>query len=298
MFFGHGMPFMPFPGMAMPATGQAFRGAGENENTPASASSKSKEVSLPETCVIGEAGSLRAEIVVYVRWRPGGEAKGERHLGPVRRTRPEALKDCIELRKVAEKGGIDPTLSKLKQRSEELEDTTWTHLQLGGKQLEGAESHPRAASGVAPKATSAPKPAPGGGSHWSANVVEVADLEVAVAGAGEDREAWAAKAKIALQQLFKRFGPVLSVKMTDESGSEVSGSVRFAGAKSADAAMQAAMKSGGVLSMAGVDIRVRQPGSSDKARAKFPAPRAARLAGPSKKKQRPNERFKKTGDAG
>lgn len=51
-------------------------------------------------------------------------------LGPARKNRPEALKDCLELRKVAVKCTDDLKLLQLKKRKMELEDTTWT-MKLG-----------------------------------------------------------------------------------------------------------------------------------------------------------------------
>ena len=51
-------------------------------------------------------------------------------LGPARKNRPEALKDCLELRKVAAKCTDDLKLLQLKKRKLELEDTTWT-MKLG-----------------------------------------------------------------------------------------------------------------------------------------------------------------------
>ena len=51
-------------------------------------------------------------------------------LGPARKNRPEALKDCLELRKVAAKCTDDLKLLQLKKRKVELEDTTWT-VKLG-----------------------------------------------------------------------------------------------------------------------------------------------------------------------
>jgi len=51
-------------------------------------------------------------------------------LGPARKNRPEALKDCLELRKIAAKCTDDLKLLQLKKRKVELEDTTWT-VKLG-----------------------------------------------------------------------------------------------------------------------------------------------------------------------
>ena len=51
-------------------------------------------------------------------------------LGPARKNRPEALKDCLELRKVAAKCTDDLKLLQLKRKKAELEDTTWT-VKLG-----------------------------------------------------------------------------------------------------------------------------------------------------------------------
>ncbi|CAE7490826.1 unnamed protein product [Symbiodinium natans] len=63
-------------------------------------------------------------------------------VGPARRNRQEALKDCLELRKVAAKCTDDPKLLQVKTRKEELEDITWTVKDLGGRLLDGAEGPP------------------------------------------------------------------------------------------------------------------------------------------------------------
>lgn len=223
---------------------------------------KPKEATGPETCVIPEAGGFRAEIGVYVKWTSTGDATRERAHGPLRRTKREALKDCIELRAMALKSGADPMLAKLRQRSEELEDVTWTEVHLGGRQLDGAESHPRevAALKAAPAAPSRPKKTSEGPSLCC---LEVADLAAAVARQG--LVAWESKVKVALQQLFKKFGPVLEVKLLD--GDDPVAMVRFAAARAADSAMAAAKT--GVLQLGEAEVRVRQPASEDRQRRDF-----------------------------
>lgn len=259
----------------------------------------------PETCVVGEAGSFKAEIVVYVRWRAGGETSAETVYGPARRTKREAQKDCIELRTAASKCS-DPTLSKLRKRAEDLEDITWTEVHLGGRQLDGAESHPRATEASAgkketAKASAGKKTADGSGPTPS--MVEVADVRQAIPGSDSDLETWAAKAKVALQQLFKRYGPVLDVRILQPStDSEAEASVRFASVKAADAAVASAWKHGGFLTIGDAEIRVRQPVAEEKRKRKFPAPKQEEAQGedegPKKKKLRPHERFAQGGGGG
>jgi len=91
----------------------------------------------PETSVVLDEGRPRCELVVYVL--KDGRVKDVRLRGPLRESRREALKDCVELRKAAEKGGGDPTLHKVREKRQDLETTTWTEKDLGGRQLDGAE---------------------------------------------------------------------------------------------------------------------------------------------------------------
>lgn len=122
-------------------------------------------------------------------------------------------------------------------------------------------------------------------------VIEVADLPDVVPGE-PGTEAWAMKAKVALQQFFKQFGPVLDVRVPTSVAK-----VRFGTAKTADAVMKAAPR--GFLFIGEGEVRVRQPGSSLPVLQKFPPPRRsnptlaeAKPATISKKrKERPNERF-------
>lgn len=122
-------------------------------------------------------------------------------------------------------------------------------------------------------------------------IVECADSDVRELAATND---WESKAKVALQQAFKKFGPVLEVRVgfKSDDGEKVA-SVRFASAKAVDLAMSKAQR--GWLPVADKHVRVRQPAVEAKAEWRsFVAPRRAAPAldsAPNKKKLRPNERF-------
>lgn len=249
---------------------------------------------------IAEGGSHFAQVTVFLDI--GGEVKIR---GPARRNRQEALKDCLELRKLAAKSTGDPSQFSLRQRVKELKETVWTVKDLGGRMLDGAEgpplgfAAPRSSSPEAPK-----KPAEsdrlGAEKRFKGIVkgkvvqsgeciVEVADVSKAVSGD---------KAEMALRRCFSQFGPVLEVRLdagADESGRAVA-SVRFASAKAAETALAKARQ--GFLPLLQGDshslVRLRQLAATEAVWRKFPQPRAAapELEGaPSKKKLRPNERF-------
>lgn len=113
----------------------------------------------PETNVVLDDNYYRAELVVYVT-RAGG-VKDLRLKGPMRSTRREALKDCIELRSAAVKGGPDPSLFLVRERRRELEDTTWTEKDMSPRDLENAEGSARPTTSFrreVPKAQSIPAP--------------------------------------------------------------------------------------------------------------------------------------------
>eukprot|EP00929_Paragymnodinium_shiwhaense_P099689 TRINITY_DN6147_c0_g1_i1.p1 TRINITY_DN6147_c0_g1~~TRINITY_DN6147_c0_g1_i1.p1 ORF type:complete len:429 (+),score=123.69 TRINITY_DN6147_c0_g1_i1:146-1432(+) len=285
------------------------------------------------TRVVVERNQHLAEVTVFIR---GGLETPLR--GPPRRNRQEALKDCIELRKVAVKCTDDPSLFKLRQRKKELDETTWTMKDLGGRQLDGAEGAPpgfsiprtsqvllngRPVSAVtsvgggaggaaaaeaaaamlnrtaamhrqsmADKKAAEPAKFKGivkGTQASSESIVEVAGVEEAMPGAS------ASKLKVALQQLFKKYGHVAEVRTDGEIDGQAIASVRFSNAKAAEAAMVAAAQ--GYLPFAESELRVRQPGAKEHHLGavwrKFPpARRAPATSGqPSKKKLRPNERF-------
>lgn len=270
------------------------------------------------TKVIAERGQHFAEVAVFLV--SGG--LGAKLRGPGRRDRREALKDCLELRKVAVKCTGDPTLFKLRQRKKELDSTTWTVKDLGGRLLDGAEgpppgyATPRATheddTGVAtgacrdaelhrsskaaarePASTSSKSKglARGGAAARMGAVIEVADVEIAM---GDARIAgdWTSRAKVALQKLFKRFGAVVEVRVSDGDHGDVAASVRFASASAADRAMCGAPQ--GYLCLdGGGEIRMRHPGSKEDVWRRFPPPRCrpAPDAQPRKKKLRPNERY-------
>lgn len=135
--------------------------------------------------------------------------------------------------------------------------------------------------------------------------VEVTDLNDALAGIRKDSSgvAWEIAAKGALQQLFKKAGPVLEVRLGPGSSQDdaVEGSVRFPNGKAAEAAMLTAPQ--GFLPLNGREVRVRQPGSSKTIWRKFPPPRKGDHVDPDskrrklkeEKKARPNERFQPKG---
>lgn len=103
----------------------------------------------PETSVVPDGGRLRCELVVYIC--KGGLVKDIRLRGPARASHREALKDCIELRNAAVKNNNDPSLKKVRDKRQELEDITWTEKDLGGRQLESAEGPARATGAAQPK---------------------------------------------------------------------------------------------------------------------------------------------------
>eukprot|EP00913_Durusdinium_trenchii_P028256 g26486.t2 len=234
-------------------------------------------------------------------------------LGPARRNRPEALKDCLELRKVAMKCTDDSKLLILKKRKKELEDVTWTVKDLGGRLLDGAEGPPPgfkppswmpqadAVSStplgyVSPGKYRAPvkptaKEEESVYSFKTRKLVECAEADVKELVSSGD---WESKAKVALQQAFKKFGPVLEIRVDFKSddGEKVA-SVRFASAKAVELAMSKALR--GWLPVGDKHVRVRQPAVEAKAEWRtFVAPRRAAPAlesAPNKKRLRPNERF-------
>eukprot|EP00927_Polykrikos_kofoidii_P066727 TRINITY_DN62289_c0_g1_i1.p1 TRINITY_DN62289_c0_g1~~TRINITY_DN62289_c0_g1_i1.p1 ORF type:complete len:412 (+),score=62.43 TRINITY_DN62289_c0_g1_i1:153-1388(+) len=260
------------------------------------------------TRAVTEGGKHLAEVIVFLH---GGEETRLR--GPMRRNRQEALKDCLELRKVAVQVAGDPSLFALRQRKKKLEDTVWTVKDLGGRQLENAEGPPPgfvAPRSLSPPPTSTPSSNVRNGfdAGRSANantkyrgivrgntasqdsIVEVTDVQDVVLG---DSGSWESRAKVALQQAFKRFGPVLDVRVDMEGDvNERIAFIRFASSKAAETAM--AKSSQGFLAVGDGRVRVRHPSASESVWRRFPPkPRdsPALEEAPSKKKLRPNERF-------
>lgn len=135
------------------------------------------------------------------------------------------------------------------------------------------------------------------GTSGSDCVVEVTDLKGLVPGDPESNE-WSGKVKIKLHQFFKKFGPVMEVRIPT-----VVAQVRFASAKSASAVMRAAPR--GYVTLGEGEVRVRLPGASEAVWRKFPQlhsrasglgatePAKAGMPPPmaKKRKLRPNERF-------
>lgn len=263
------------------------------------------------TRVVLEQNQHAAEVTVYL---DNGQVTKLR--GPPRRGRPEALKDCLELRKVAVKCTDDPSLRQVRLCKKELEGTTWTVKDLGGRQLDGAEGAPPGY--VVPQLESeslgrgeggtAARPAGLGGANRTfrgivkggaaspESLVEVADVRDAVLGtSGAGGDSWSSRAKVLLQQAFKRFGPVLTVTL--EPGSDgTEACVRFASAKAAEVAMTKAPQGYLPLGAGGGEVRVRQPASAEPIWRKYPPPRRrpapqSAASEPSRKKLRPNERF-------
>lgn len=133
----------------------------------------------------------------------------------------------------------------------------------------------------------------------SACVVEVADLPACIPG-DPASSAWQAKAKVALQKHFKRFGPLLEVKIPTSVAS-----LRFASSKGPDAVMVTAPR--GYLAVGDGEVRLRLPGAPEAVWRKFPparpaagAPEAGGACGTQaagaesvskRRKLRPNERF-------
>ncbi len=122
-------------------------------------------------------------------------------------------------------------------------------------------------------------------------ILECADADVRELVVAND---WESKAKVALQQAFKKFGPVLEVRVgfKSDDGEKVA-SIRFASAKAVDLAMSKAQR--GWLPVGDKHVRVRQPAIEAKSEWRsFVAPRRdapALESAPNKKKLRPNERF-------
>lgn len=123
-------------------------------------------------------------------------------------------------------------------------------------------------------------------------ILECADADVReLVGTAND---WESKAKVALQQAFKKFGPVLEVRVgfKSDDGEKVA-CIRFASAKAVDLAMSKAQR--GWLPVGDKHVRVRQPAIEAKSEWRsFVAPRReapALESAPNKKKLRPNERF-------
>lgn len=246
----------------------------------------------PETWVSDErerGGVHHAELIVHVFAGPL-DPKPVQVRGPARRDRRAALKDCIELRRAAEKNKGDPSIEGILKRKLELQDTTWTEVHLGGRQLDGAETgvessgpgarpRPPARGRVACRAGRA-----GANAASGRTSVELTDLEDAMPGATAER------LKVAITKALKRFGSVMEVKL-------ISGiaSARFANAKSVEAAMvgstQGFLKLG--ADSGGGELRIRWPGAEEAVWTRFPPARGS-LPGerePPKRKLRPNERF-------
>lgn len=271
-----------------------------------------KEAPAVTRAVAEQDGKHLAEVSVFLL-----DGDGETRLrGPSRQTRQAALKDCLEMRKVAVKCVGDSSLFQLRQLIKDLRDTTWTVKDLGGRLLEGAEGPP--AGYALPRLMSAEaelkkaaadsqatsRPAAATATKYRGLVrgkvvspeciVEVADVHSAELG-GADR------AEMVLRRCFSRFGPVMEVHLEtgeDEFGEPVA-SVRFASAKGAQTAMMKAKLGFLPLSAAGESgiVRLRQPSAQEHlVWRKFPKARAAEAlleaeGAPSKKKLRPNERF-------
>ncbi|CAK0849364.1 unnamed protein product [Prorocentrum cordatum] len=133
----------------------------------------------------------------------------------------------------------------------------------------------------------------------SACVVEVADLDACIPG-DPASGAWQAKAKVVLQKHFKRFGPLLEVKIPTSVAS-----LRFASSKGPDAVMVTAPR--GYLAVGDGEVRLRLPGAPEAVWRRFPparpqagAPEARGAGGTQaagaesaakRRKLRPNERF-------
>lgn len=101
-----------------------------------------EDVPPPETTVVVDGCRFRCELVVYIVKGPG-QLKDVRVRGPLRDSRWEALKDCLELRKAAVKSGQDPGLCKVHNRRMELLNIVWTEKDLGSHELDFAEGPAR-----------------------------------------------------------------------------------------------------------------------------------------------------------
>mmetsp|Transcript_159745 Transcript_159745/g.508468 ORF Transcript_159745/g.508468 Transcript_159745/m.508468 type:complete len:409 (-) Transcript_159745:722-1948(-) len=275
------------------------------------------------TRVLQERGQHVAEVQVFL---DSGEVA--RLSGPARRARQEALKDCLEMRRVGVKSTHDASLFQLRQLVKELKQQTWTVKDLGGRMLDGAEGPPpgyvmpRGAAAPDPTATPVkPVAATGRGAAAVGRgrgivkgqasspecLVEVADVwEATLLGSGAaapgDGGDWEAKAEVLLRKVFARFGPVLEVRANaggDEKGGPVA-CVRFASAKAAEAALVKSKR--GFLPLQGDRlVRVRQPSAVEAVWRRFPkreqAPAQESDGMPCKKRMRPNERFAPRGPA-
>lgn len=135
----------------------------------------------------------------------------------------------------------------------------------------------------------------GPGGPQDCKIVEVTDLAEAIPGdAGS--EAWINKAKIALKQLFARFGAVLDVKIPTAVAK-----VRFASSKAGEDVMRAAPR--GFLELGDHAVRLRLPGAAETVWQRFPPTKRPVMSedekkaatkpacNSQKKKLRPNERF-------
>lgn len=262
------------------------------------------------TRAVVDGGQHFAEVTVFLESGQEGSLRG-----PARKNRQEALKDCLELRKVAVKNTDDPGLFAIRQRKKELASITWTMKDLGGRMLEGAEGPP---PGFGPPSSARPSTATARGGELGRtaainggskakyrgivkgtapsqdSIIEVADIRDAISGCAKGSE-WESKVKVALQQAFKRFGPVTEVSVEaapgcGEAGGEIA-RVRFASVKTAYVAMTKASR--GFLQLGEGHVRVRQPSAAEAVWRSFPQKRNAPAieGAPSKKKLRPNERF-------
>jgi len=154
-----------------------------------------------------------------------------------------------------------------------------------------------ASAHVAPVSSrfAAPGKGSGQGVAQDCKLVEVTDLAEAIPG-DVGSEAWINRAKIALKQLFTRFGAVLDVKIPTAVAK-----VRFASSKAGEDVMRAAPR--GFLELGDRPLRLRLPGAAESVWQKFPplkrpvvsedATKAAenRTCTSQRKKLRPNERF-------
>lgn len=215
--------------------------------------------------VVQEDGFHFAELKIYVM---GLENKVG---GPARKTRQEALKDELELKKVAARNLHDPNLSEVWTFADKLQGHKWLQKDFFGIPKDPPPTR-------APKKREVPKAAPGTkkGAEWD-SVVEVTDVD------GDP-----AKVQMALRQAFKKYGTVLEVKMDKALGIA---KVRYASVGGAEALMAAAAQ--GFHSVGEGTVRVRCTGASKEEWREFPAARKALpIEGePKKKKLRPNERF-------
>lgn len=136
--------------------------------------------------------------------------------------------------------------------------------------------------------------ASGPGAAQDCKLVEVTDLGEAIPG-DVGSEAWINRTKIALKQLFSRFGAVLDVKIPTAVAK-----VRFASSKAGEDVMRAAPR--GFLELGDHAVRLRLPGAAEAVWQKFPPVKRPTMSEDKKvaeqptctsekKKLRPNERF-------